>query len=122
MTVIKLQSNFIEFPFEDDKGNVLLTLKFDKSDENIEKLENSIGKFESEKQRLSTEGQQSFEDGKKVFKEIVDSVFGDGSFDKMYELSPSTINVLKYFTQMAEGIFAEINVDKDTEKFNKYLS
>lgn len=122
MAVIKLQSNFIEFPFEDDKGNIVLTLKFDKSDENIKKLEKSIDQFDKEKDRLSKKSNAAFEDGKQVFKECVDSVFGDGSFDSMYKLSPSTINVLKYFIQMAEGIFEEINTEKEQEKFNKYLN
>lgn len=122
MTVIKLQSNFIEFPFEDNNGKTVLTLKFDKSDESIINLEKSIEKFEKEKEKLANKENASFEDGKKVFAKIIDSVFGEGSFEAMYKLSPSTINVLKYFTQMANGIFKEINTEKEQEKFNKYLS
>lgn len=122
MTVIKLQSNFIEFPFEDAEGNIVLTLKFDKSDENIKKLEQSIEQFEKEKTKLKNKKDATFEDGKKVFKRSIDSVFGEGSFDDMYQLSPSTIIIGEYFIQMAEGIFSELNNENTQKKLDKYLS
>lgn len=121
MAVIKLQSNFIEFPFEDSDGNTVLTLKFDKSDDNIKKLEKSIEQFEKEEKKLLNKENPKFEDGKKVFKKSVDSVFGEGSYEAMYAISPSTFTIKTYFTQMVEGIFNEINNDNAQQKLDKYL-
>lgn len=122
MAVIKLQSNFIEFPFENNEGKTVLILKFDKSDDNIKKLEKSIDQFEKEEKKLMAKQNATFEDGKKVFKKSIDSVFGEGSFDAMFDLSPSTLIIKEYFAQMVEGIFDEINNDKTQKKLDKYLS
>lgn len=122
MAVIKLQSNFIEFPFENNDGKTVLILKFDKSDENIKKLEKTIDQFEKEEKKLMAKENATFEDGKKVFKKSIDSVFGEGSFDAMFALSPSTLIIKDYFAQMVEGIFSEINNDNTQKKLDKYLS
>lgn len=122
MAVIKLQSNFIEFPFENTDGKTVLTLKFDKSDENIKKLEKTITQFEKEEDKLMAKENATFEDGKKLFKKSIDSVFGEGSFDAMFALSPSTLVIKEYFAQMVDGIFNEINNDNAQKKLDKYLS
>lgn len=121
MAVIKLQSNFIEFPFENEKGEVVLTLKFDKSDENFKQLEKTYDELNKKMGKINEQEESEVEQGKEILKEAVDQIFGEGSFDKMYQLSPSILLVFKYLVQMVEGIYQEINIDKDTELLKKYL-
>lgn len=117
MKAIQLRKNLIEIPFQNDKGEVELTLYFDKSDENIKRLHKSINELND----LKDIKEDDFDEAKKVIKKITDSIFGNGSFDKLYELNPSIQIIGVYLYQIAIGIKEEFEEEdlKDIER--KYL-
>lgn len=96
-------------------------LGFDMSDENIEKL------FDSEHdimKMIDEVDKNDFDAQKEAVKSIVDKLLGDGSFDKLYELSPSVFIVVDYFLQIAQGLKEEINKrlgNDNLSKAQKYL-
>jgi len=121
MAVIKLQSTFIEFPFQNAEGEEVLNLKFDKSDKNLKKLSVTVKELKKKTEELKEKDTLSEKEVKQFIKDSVDTIFGQGSFDAMYQLSPSLVIVTDYFFQMAEGVFEECNEDKYKEKMEKYL-
>lgn len=114
---IKIQTKTHVIPIE--IGDV--KLGFDMSDENIEKL------FDSEHdimKKISEVDKNDFEAQKKAIKEIIDALLGDGSFDKLYDLSPSIFIVVEYFMQIAQGLKEEISKrlgNDNLSKAQKYL-
>src|SRR5690625_4738943 len=91
------------------------------SDENLKKLydaENDILKMIDEVDK------NDFDAQKEAVKSIVDKLLGDGSFDKLYELSPSVFIVVDYFLQIAQGLKEEISKrlgNDNLSKAQKYL-
>jgi len=88
-----------------------LELKFDISDESILKLEKSAGKIKSELEKVkitSKNEEEAFEKSKQALKKGYDFLFGEGTFEKVYELSPSVAICAEYFEQIALGLFEEL--------------
>jgi len=114
---IKIQTKTHVIPIE--IGDV--KLGFDMSDENIQKLFNS----EHDIMKMIDEvDKNDFDAQKKAIKEIIDALLGDGSFDKLYDLSPSIFIVVEYFMQIAQGLKEEINKrlgNDNLSKAQKYL-
>src|SRR5699024_7566896 len=91
------------------------------SDENLEKLFNSESDIMEKIEQVDSD---DFEAQKKAISEIVDAMLGDGSFGKLYKISPSIFIVVEYFMQIAEGLKEEVNkrLGKDNiSKAQKYL-
>lgn len=115
--MIKIQTKTHIIPIE--IGDV--KLEFDMSDENIKRL------FDSENEimkKISEVDSNDFDAQKKAIKEIIDAMLGDGSFDKLYNLSPSVFIVVEYFMQIAQGLKEEINKrlgNDNLSKAQKYL-
>ena len=114
---IKIQTKTHVIPIE--IGDV--KLEFDMSDENIKKLFNS----EHDIMKMIDEvDKNDFDAQKEAVKSIVDKLLGDGSFDKLYELSPSVFIIVDYFLQIAQGLKEEINKrlgNDNLSKAQKYL-
>ncbi len=125
MKPILLKSNKIEIPFQDANGNVVLTLWFDKGDEPLKRIEKEFEKLKETEEFLESKEPVSvddtFEKGKESIKQAADSLFGDSSFEKLYELNPSIYVVAHYIYQIAIGIKEELESEtlKDVEQ--KYL-
>lgn len=121
MKNIKLRSNIINIPFEDEDGNVKLTLHFDKSDENAKRLYAAFDQLEDfgPDSDIDSDG---IEEAKSSLKKSMDAIFGDGSFDKLYALNPSTVTVGIYFYQIAIGIKEEMELDDIKMIEDKYLN
>ena len=125
MKPILLKSNKIEIPFQDANGNVVLTLWFDKGDEPLKLIEKEFEKLKETEETMKGEQFESvdaeLEKGKESIKQVADSLFGAGSFEKLYELNPSIYVVADYIYQIAIGIKEELEVEtlKDVEQ--KYL-
>lgn len=91
------------------------------SDENLQKL------FDAEHdvmKKIDEVDKNDFEAQKKAISEIVDAMLGGGSFDKLYELSPSIFIVVEYFMQIAQGLKEEVNKrlgNDNLGKAQKYL-
>lgn len=114
---IKIQTKTHVIPIE--VGDI--KLNFDMSDENLNKL------FDSEHEIMNTLSEvdkNDFEAQKKAIKKIIDEMLGEGSFDKLYDLTPSVFIVVEYFMQIAQGLKEEINKrlgNDNLSKAKKYL-
>lgn len=114
---IKIQTKTHVIPIE--IGDV--KLGFDMSDENLQKL------FDAEHdimKKIDEVDKNDFEGQKEAIKEIIDALLGDGSFDKLYKLSPSVFIVVEYFMQIAQGLKEEVNKrlgNDNLSKAQKYL-
>lgn len=123
MKPIQLQKTTIDIPFVDAKGKEQLVIQFDRSDENIKRLYASFDELEKAKNELSvTENEDIFEDTRDFIKNMMDPIFGSGTFDKIYALSPSSLIVVVYFYKMAMALKEELEMDDFKNFEEKYLS
>lgn len=125
MKPILLKSNKIEIPFQDANGNVVLTLWFDKGDEPLKRIEKEFEKLKETEEVMKGEEFKSvdaeLEKGKESIKQVTDSLFGVGSFEKLYELNPSIYVVADYIYQISIGIKEELESETLKDVENKYL-
>lgn len=125
MKPILLKSNKIEIPFQDDNGNVVLTLWFDKGDEPLKRIEKEFDKIKKTEETMKGEEFETIdaalEKGKESIKQAADSLFGAGSFEKLYELNPSIYVVADYVYQIAIGIKEELESETLNDVEQKYL-
>ncbi len=123
MKPIQLQKTTIDIPFVDAKGKEQLVIQFDRSDDNIKRLYASFDELEKVKNELSvTENEDIFEDTRDFIKNMMDPIFGSGTFDKIYALSPSSLIVVVYFYKMAMALKEELEMDDFNNFEEKYLS
>mgnify|MGYP001175449105 FL=1 len=115
---IKIQTKTTQIPIEfDDK----LTLYFDMSDENIEKLFKAQETFEKEVSKINNEDIESL---KEMLRKAYTLFLGEEAFDKLYELSPSVVILTNYFWSIVEGLQEEIEKragQTKMQKVEKYL-
>lgn len=122
MKPIQLRKAALTIPFVDEKGETKLTLKFDRSDQNIKRLYDSFDKLAKQAEEFETNAEENdFEAATVFIKETVDSIFDVGTFDKLYEISPSIHIVTVYFYQMAIGIKEELEAEDIKAVEAKYL-
>ena len=98
-----------------------LTLKFDMTDENIDRLYNTYEKMAEKFKDIET---NDVESSKKVMKEAFDYILGDGAFDKVYALSGSILVTTEYFEAITNGIRDEVQKrtkQTNQKKVEKYL-
>lgn len=123
MKPIQLQKTTIDIPFVDAKGKEQLVIQFDRSDDNIKRLYASFDELEKAKNELSvTENEDIFEDTRHFIKNMMDPIFGNGTFDKIYAISPSSLIVVVYFYKMAMALKEELEMDDFKNFEEKYLS
>lgn len=121
MKPIQLKKTVIDIPFMDEKGKEALVLHFDQSDEKIKRLYDSFDEIQSIAKKLEKEESDNFEEIKDFLKKAIDSIFGEGSFDQLYAISPSIQIVAVYFAQMAIGIKEELEQEDIKSIEKKYL-
>src|SRR5690625_643302 len=98
-----------------------LTLKFDMSDENIERLYNTHEEMAKKFDKVDT---NSPEKAREILKEAFDYILGDGAFEKVYALSGSIITTMEYFEAIMNGIRDEVQErtgQTSQQKLQKYL-
>src|SRR5699024_7448878 len=88
-----------------------LELKYDLSDDAIARVrkvsKELIQEIENiDEDKLSEE--ETMIEIKGLLKEAYDILFGEGTFEKVYEMSPSTLIVQEYLVQIAEGVTEEL--------------
>ena len=120
MKPIQLRSNFIDADFKDSDGNIAFTIRFDRKDENIERLMNFEKEFEKLNENFKEET-ATLEEKKEYVKTIVDSFLEEGSFDKLYNSNPSLEIVMVYLFQIVIGIKEELEAEDLKALENKYL-
>ena len=122
MKAIQLKKTVFEIPFNDEEGNEVLKLEFDRSDENIKRLYSSTDGIEKKLEVFEkSNNDDDFEGATTIVKEMVDSILSEGSFDKLYKLNPSLQIVITYFYQIVIGIKEELVSEDIKAVVNKYL-
>lgn len=123
MRAIKLVTNTIDIPFEDEKGKVLFTLHFDRTDENKKRLMKSFEDLDEKMNELTAKNEDdvTIDEGVAFLKETADKLLGEGSFDKMYEVNPSFEIVAKYLYLIMVGIKEEFEEEDLKAVESKYL-
>src|SRR5690625_3632219 len=115
---IKIQTKTTQIPIEfDDK----LTLYFDMSDENIDKLFKAEETFQKEISKIDND---DIEGLKEMLRKTYSLFLGEDAFDKLYELSPSVVILTNYFWSIFEGLQKEIEEragQTKMQKVEKYL-
>ena len=121
---IKIQTEKPEIPVE--IGN--LRFSFDVSDESIKKFREDALKIQKELENIESidNDKEALEAAKNVLHRGYSIILGDGSFEKIYELSPSVIICMKYLEQIVVGIEEELRnkgySQTQKEKAQKYIS
>src|SRR5699024_4440805 len=114
---IKIQTQETQIPIE--IGDV--TLYFDMSDDNIDNLFKAQETFEKEIAQIDND---DIEGLKEMLRKTYDLILGEGAFDKVYELSPSVVILIRYFWAIFEGIVEEVEKrarQSKMQKVEKYL-
>lgn len=120
---IKIQTKKPSIPIE--IGD--LKFEFQASDESILTFREEGLKAQKEFHSitLEEEDEKAVEQAKSILKRAFDLILGDGAFEKIYELSPSVIICMHYFTQITQGIEEELRkrgfAESVQEKAKKYL-
>lgn len=123
MKAIQLRRNTLDIPFLNESGEAVLTLHFDRSDENIEKFRETFPKLEKKIEEVEKSDKEiSIEETRDFLKETTDSFLGIGSFDALYQLNPSTNIVTLYLYQIAVGIKEELEAEDLKAVEKKYLA
>lgn len=119
---IKTKQTFIPIEIGDE-----LTLKFDLSDEamlNLKKKVTDVQKSFAEVDENDSD-EEAIEKVKNIIRAAFDEIFGEGTFDKVYAISPSTLIVAEYFMQIAQGLQEEMRdrgfITSPQDKVEKYL-
>lgn len=120
MKPIQLRSNFIDAGFKDSDGNIAFTIRFDRTDENIERLMNFEKEFEENNKEFNEET-ATREEKKEYVKNVVDSLLEKGSFDKLYNFNPSLEIVMNYLFEIVVGIKEDLEAENLKALENKYL-
>lgn len=128
MTAIKIQTQLDYIPIQlgDEEFRFYITddsvLKIRNGYEEVQKKYNLIEK-QAKKEGLTEEEQ--IEKTKEILKEGFDFFYGEGTFERVYAISPSVFICLQYFSKFMEATLAE--VEKKTkvttqDKAKKYLA
>ena len=114
---IKIKTEKPVIPIEIGK----LKFEFDISDESIKNFRD--GAEEVQKDFESMKG-DDLETAKKALKKGFEYILGEGSFEKIYEQTPSVVTVSQYFEAVVQGIDEELKKrtgNTQQQKAQKYL-
>lgn len=122
MKAIKLVTTKIEIPFLDKDGKEALKLYFDRSDENVERLYTNFESLKERAEEHQNSNEESLASMREFLKDTTDSMLGEGSFDLIYDLTPSLNIIAVYLYQIAIGIKEELESEQLEALEEKYLS
>lgn len=117
MVKINLKNKVIPIDFGE------FQLEFSKSDENLKKMREFGKDLEEKGQEIVKEdGKEDMDKVRELLHLAYDGVFGEGSFDKVYELSGhSTIDTLNYFFEVLSGIEEEQVSEESKKLMERYI-
>lgn len=117
MVVINLRNKVIPIDFGE------FQFEFSKSDENIEKMQSSAQDLQLEAQKIVDEdGKGDVTKAREILKLAYNGIFGDGSFDKVYNLSgQSTVDCINYFIEIMQRIEQEQISKESQDLLDRYL-
>lgn len=119
---IKIQTEKPVIPIEIGE----LNFEFPVDDEAIKKFRDQIPKLKEELEKLAPENNEEDQElVKEALSKGYDVILGEGSFDKIYKVTPSLVYCMHYYSQLAEGLEDELKErgfsDSTQEKAQKYL-
>ena len=100
MKAIKLVTTKIEIPFLDKDGKEALKLHFDRSGENVERLYTNFESLKERAEEHQNSNEESLASMREFLKDTTDSMLGEGSFDLIYDLTPSLNIIAVYLYQI----------------------
>lgn len=116
---IKIQTQKPEIPIE--IGD--LKFAFDISDESVENFHKNAQEVIGELSKLKDDDVKA---AREVIRKGYDFILGEGSFEKVYEISPSVVICMQYLFQIAEGIEQELKqrgfLPEQEQLAQKYLN
>lgn len=109
---VKIKNPVIEIPLVDENDKVVHTIKFDKSDTNMKRVETMRDKVVNELGEFATKNEEdfSFDELKNTVSEMVDGLLGEETFNILYGLTPSLEIVINYFIEIC------MIIGQETEK------
>ena len=117
---ITTKKSYIPIPFEDEDGNELFELRFDMTDENISKIKKLYDDLEK---RGELPEDSTLEQQQDVSRESIDTLLGDGAYDKIYEVSNKSLLLTNnYFMQISAGIMREIGASDTAAVLERYAN
>lgn len=112
MAKIKLKKNYIGIPIVDENDRTVYEVKFLMTDENIQKIYEQSEDLEELIEVAENEDYQSAKDFCEV---AIDGLFGEGTFNELYQLSESLIITVEYFAEIVLIIRDELSKTKALE-------
>src|SRR5699024_5149520 len=108
-------------------GDEVIELDFLTTDENVEKITKEIPKAEKEyNKRSKSEDEDEVELLKEMVEEFYNTLFGEGTFDEVYEVIQSYDLCLIYLLHVTKHITEELNIRqqkrRQDEVMNEYLT
>jgi len=126
--MIKIETQVLEIPVE--IGH--LKYKIDVSDISINKLRKDtdlcrkkIAELEEKMENKEIKEQAGVNQLEKILIEAYAAMLGEGSFEQIYEQTPSLVSMVNYYTQLAQSLEEELtkrsnnNLPKYLQKKNK---
>lgn len=120
MLKINIKKDYIPIPFINDNGEEEFELRFYKTDENIQRIMDYNDELEERKKEEDEDEEPSLEEQKARDKKTIDATLGEGSFDKMYSLSDSLMNVREYYVEICIGLLKELGHEQTGKALEKY--
>lgn len=105
-----------------------LEIRFDISDDSLTKLRKGASKVQEELDAIKEpeDEEKATEEMKGVLKRGFDFLYGEGTFEKVYEITPSVMVCFEYFQQMTDATFKELDKrglsPSQKEKAKQYLA
>lgn len=122
--VINIRKPHIDIEFKDDEGNVVLAFKFDKSDDAQQRILDVQNEVMASLSKAELDEEYTIKKLNKDIERAFDSLLGEGSFNKLYELSPSWEIMIYYFVEICGAIAEETHTsfDEMNVALEKYAS
>lgn len=119
--VIKIQVKDTFIPIEFGE----LNFKFDTSDESIQNFFKTHEETKKKMEETDFEEGKELEGARELLEESYDAYLGKGSFAKIYEQTPSALQLAGHFLDLSEGIAEQIEemglTESQQTKVDKYL-
>ena len=122
MLKINIKKDYIPIPFINEKGEEEFELRFYKTDENIQRLMDYNDELDEIKKAEDGEEEEatSLAEQKERDQKTIDATLGEGSFEKMYSLSESLMNVRAYYMEICIGLLNELGYEEAGKTLEKY--
>lgn len=125
MKSIQIKKNYIDIPFEDENGNLVLKTQFNLDDDSIKGLYKKHEELQANKEEIeeNIEDEEAIQYLKEAFDSIL-TVTGEedkSAFEELYKLNPSSFVMMIYLVEVYNILFEEINKTIGDEKINKYV-